>query len=307
MSASFKLFWTLDDISNYANKFSEHALYIEKVRKFMECEPKITGGEEKVPEFTSLELKNVCFAYPFGKDEGKNVLDSVSLCVNKGEKIALVGYNGAGKTTLTKLIMRLYDVSEGEVLYNGRNIKDYDPESYRKRIGAVFQDYKIFAATLAENVLAREYSPEDQDLVMSAVKAAGLEDKLAELSEGIHTQLTTEFSDRGVGLSGGESQKVAIARVFAGDYDLVIMDEPSSALDPVAEYELNRSVSENAKDKTLIFISHRLSTTRMADRIYMFEGGKIVEWGSHDELMAKNGKYAHMYTVQAKKYLSEQF
>ena len=138
------------------------------------------------------------------------------------------------------------------------------------------------------------------------LKAASFDSKLSELPDGIHTQLTTEFFDNGVGLSGGESQKVAIARVFAGNFDLMILDEPSSALDPVAEFELNRSIAENAKDKTLIFISHRLSTTQMADRIYMFDGGKIIECGNHEELMAQKGKYAHMYNVQAKKYRTEQ-
>ena len=306
MVASYKLFWTLDDISNYVNKFGEHGMYIEKVRCFMECEPKITGSQKDIPEFSSFEIKDLSFTYPFADKENRRVLDSVSLKINKGEKIAIVGYNGAGKTTLTKLIMRLYDPTKGQILYNNREIRDFDPESYRKRIGAVFQDYKIFAATLAENVLGREFLPGDEDKVINALKAASFDSKLSELPDGIHTQLTTEFFDNGVGLSGGESQKVAIARVFAGNFDLMILDEPSSALDPVAEYELNRSIAENAKDKTIIFISHRLSTTQMADRIYMFDGGKIIESGNHEELMAQKGKYAHMYTVQAKKYQSEQ-
>ncbi len=305
ISSCFKLFWTLDDISNYVNKFNEHGLYIEKVRRFMETEPKIRGDEKDVPGFESFELRNVSFGYNFG-GEKKAVLSDISLKLRRGEKIAFVGYNGAGKTTLTKLIMRLYDVENGEILYNGRNIKDFDPESYRRHIGAVFQDYRIFAASLAENVLGRECAPGDEEKVLSALGAASFEDKLSELPEGIHTQLTTEFSDKGVGLSGGEAQKVAIARVFAGEHELMILDEPSSALDPVAEFELNRSIAENAGDKTLIFISHRLSTTRMADRIYMFEQGRIIESGTHDELLAQNGKYAHMYTVQAKKYLADQ-
>ena len=137
---------------------------------------------------------------------------------------------------------------------------------------------------------------------MTALRAASFEDKLAELPNGIHSQLTTEFSKDGVGLSGGEAQKIAIARVFAKPYELIIMDEPSSALDPVAEYELNQSILKNAVDKIVIFISHRLSTTRMADRIYMFDNGEIIEAGSHDELMTLGGKYAKMYQVQAKKY-----
>ena len=142
----------------------------------------------------------------------------------------------------------------------------------------------------------------DEETVMHALKAASFTEKLASLPDGIHSQLTREFSKQGVGLSGGESQKIAIARVFAHPYDLIIMDEPSSALDPIAEYELNQSILQNAADKTVIFISHRLSTTRMADRIYMFDHGEVIECGTHEELMAQNGKYAEMYHVQAKKY-----
>ena len=150
-----------------------------------------------------------------------------------------------------------------------------------------------------------EYTDADEKTVMSALSAASFDEKLKQLPNGIHSQLTTEFSQDGVGLSGGESQKIAIARVFARPFELIIMDEPSSALDPIAEYELNQSILKNAEGKTVIFISHRLSTTRMADRIYMFDNGEIVERGSHDELMLKNGKYAEMYRVQAKKYRTE--
>ena len=166
----------------------------------------------------------------------------------------------------------------------------------------MFQDYKIFAATIAENVMGGEYTDADEEAVMSALRAASFDEKLKQLPNGIHSQLTTEFSQDGVGLSGGESQKIAIARVFARPFELIIMDEPSSALDPIAEYELNQSILTNAKGKTIIFISHRLSTTRMADRIYMFDDGEIVECGSHDELMRLDGQYAEMYRIQAKKY-----
>ncbi len=299
--ASFKLYWTIDDIGNYINKFNEHSLYIEKFRKFLEYEPSIKGEITDVPNFESLKIKGLDFVYPFTKDD-KKTLENIDIEITKGEKIAFVGYNGAGKTTLIKLLMRLYDTTNGEILYNGRNITEYAPESYREHIGAVFQDYKVFAATLAENVMGGEYTDEDEERVMSALSAASFGDKLAQMPQGIHSQLTTEYSEDGVGLSGGESQKVAIARVFAKPFELIIMDEPSSALDPIAEYELNQSILKNAEGKTVIFISHRLSTTRMADRIYMFDGGRIVEFGSHDELMQQNGKYAEMYRVQAQKY-----
>ncbi len=301
--ASFKLYWTIEDIGRFFNKFNEHSLYIEKVKRFVEYEPTIKGEKTEVPAFESLTIKNLDFAYPFTTD-GKKVLEGLNFEIKKGEKIALVGYNGAGKTTLIKLLMRLYDTTDGEILYNGQNITEFAPEKYREHIGAVFQDYKVFAATVAENVIGGEYTDADEDTVMSAISAASFDEKLSQLPNGIHSQLTTEFSKDGVGLSGGESQKIAIARVFARPFELIIMDEPSSALDPIAEYELNQSILKNAQGRTVIFISHRLSTTKMADKIYMFDDGRIIESGSHDELMLMNGKYAEMYRVQAKKYKS---
>lgn len=301
ITASFKLYWTIDDIGNYLNKFHEHSLYIEKVKKFIEYEPKIKGEETEAPVFESLTISNLNFVYPFTKDD-KKTLQDLNLEIRKGEKVAFVGYNGAGKTTLIKLLMRLYDTTSGEILYNGRNITEFAPDKYREHIGAVFQDYKVFAATVAENVMGDEYTDADEEAVMAALRAASFDEKLKQLPNGIHSQLTTEFSKDGVGLSGGEAQKIAIARVFARPFELIIMDEPSSALDPIAEYELNQSILKNAEGRTIIFISHRLSTTRMADKIYMFDGGRIVESGSHDELMFLNGKYAEMYRVQAKKY-----
>ncbi len=301
INASFKLYWTIDDIGNYLNLFHEHSLYIEKVKKFIEYEPKIKGNERAVPGFELLTIKNLDFIYPFSKTEEK-ILSNINLEIKKGEKIAFVGYNGAGKTTLIKLLMRLYDCTGGEILYNGQNITELAPEQYREHIGAVFQDYRIFAASVGENVLGGVYTEADRQAVVSALHAASFDDKLKRLENGIHSQLTTEFSKDGVGLSGGEAQKIAIARVFAKPFELIIMDEPSSALDPIAEYELNQSILENAQNKTVIFISHRLSTTRMADRIYMFSNGRIIESGSHDELVEQNGKYAEMYRIQAQKY-----
>ena len=304
INACNKLFWIIGDLGNYFTQFSEHSLYLEKVKEFLEYEPKIKGERTVVPEFESLTLNNVSFSYPFAK-EGEMILKNVDFKISKGEKIAFVGYNGAGKTTLIKLLMRLYDTTEGEILYNGENIREYSPEHYRKHIGTVFQDYRIFAATLAENVLGGEYTDGDEEKVLAALHAASFDSKLEGLENGIHTHLTREFRNDGEGLSGGEAQKVAIARVFAGDHDIIIMDEPSSALDPIAEYQLNQSILEYTEDKTVIFISHRLSTTRMADRIYMFDSGRIIEEGSHDALMALGGKYAAMFRLQAKKYRSE--
>lgn len=217
-------------------------------------------------------------------------------------KIAIVGYNGAGKTTLIKLIMRLYDPNEGEILLNGVNIKEYDVEEYRRKIGTVFQDFKIFAATVKENVLLDFADTDSDEAVISSLEKSGFSDRLSTLSDGLSTDLTTEFEEKGVNLSGGEAQKLAVARVFYKNANLIILDEPSSALDPLAEYNLNRSMLHAAEHKSVVLISHRLSTTRLADRIYMLEQGRIIEEGTHAQLLAQGGKYAQMWRVQAGQY-----
>ncbi len=311
--------WLISNLIHKLTKYAKHSLFIEKYREFLRYKPVVVSGLLPAPEFECLEIRNASFSYEFEnmprykfhdenyttpkKKECKNVLNNVNMSIKSGEKIALVGYNGAGKTTLIKLIMRLYDVTEGEILYNGINIKEYDIDKYRNKIGVVFQDYKIFATSIAENVMNGKYSPEtDRQTVLDALEKADFTEKLKTLENGIDTHLTREFNEEGTNLSGGEQQKIAIARVFAKNCDLMILDEPSSALDPIAEYNLNQAITEKTKDKTVIFIAHRLSTTRMADRIYMFDSGSIVEEGSHDELMELNGKYAEMFRVQAEKY-----
>ena len=317
----WSLRWNIATFIEKLSKFPKHSLFLEKYYGFLNYKPRTVSGELPVPEFASLELKNVSFTYDFSdnpkyqyhdadykppESKSTEALKNVSLTLKRGEKIAIVGYNGAGKTTLIKLIMRLYDPTSGSVLMNGVNIKKYDLPSYRDKIGTVFQDYKIFAATVAENVMNGFYDEtRDRETVLSALSAAGFTEKLSELENGVDTVLTREFDEKGTNLSGGESQKVAIARVFAKPFELIIMDEPSSALDPVAEYELNQAILKYAADKTVIFISHRLSTTRMADRIYMFDSGSLIEDGTHDELMAMKGKYAEMFELQAEKYHAE--
>ncbi|MBQ9718601.1 MAG: ABC transporter ATP-binding protein, partial [Clostridia bacterium] len=310
----WNLNWSMYDLARNLIRMPDNAQYIGKYLKFLSYEPKIVSGDRMAEPLETIELKNVTFAYQTSENEAKkddsekkeemprNSLDGINLTIRKGEKIAIVGYNGAGKTTLTKLLMRLYDPTEGEILYNGHSLREYDIPSLRSRIGTVFQDYKIFASTIAENVLGHACADSDRDTVTDALTKATFREKLDSLEKGMDTELTKEFYDDGVNLSGGESQKVAIARIFAKPYDLVIMDEPSSALDPIAEYELNHTILEYAQDKTVVFISHRLSTTRMADRILMFADGRLIESGSHDELMAKNGKYAEMFKLQAEKY-----
>ena len=312
--------WMLSDLMDRLTKYTKHSLYTEKYLEFMRAEAKIRAGKTEIPPFRSLELCDVSFSYDFSDHakyryheedytppaatDGKDALRHVNLRINAGDKIAIVGYNGAGKTTLIKLMMRLYDPTEGKILYNGVDIREYDPVAYRQQIGTVFQDFKIFATSVAENVMNGEYSgtAEEQATVHRALEAADFTEKLSKLPHGIDTHLTREFNDEGTNLSGGEAQKVAIARVFARAYPIVIMDEPSSALDPMAEYNLNQSILHNTEGKTVIFISHRLSTTRIADTIYMFEKGRLIEQGSHTALLASGGKYAEMFRLQSEKY-----
>lgn len=289
------------NISTYA----QNSLYIEKFKQFLFCDCKVVNlpnAEIVSDEKPVIELKNVNFIYETNEEP---TLYDINMKIMPGEKIALVGYNGSGKSTLIKLIVRLYDPNNGEITLNGKNIKEHDLKSYRDSFGVVFQDFQLFAATIAENVkMDIVDEAKDNQKVEKALEQSGFDQKLESLEDGVSTLLTREFSKSGVNLSGGESQKVAIARVFEKKCNIAILDEPSSALDPVSEYEINQSMLGVANDKTVIFISHRLSTTVMADKIYMLEKGSIIEEGSHAELMEKGGKYAEMFNMQAEKYLS---
>ena len=281
----------------------ETSLYVSKIREFLNYEPKIVSKENLIPSNNAkeIELDKVSFAYGKNKDM---LIKDMDLHIKAGEKIALVGYNGAGKTTLVKLLMRLYDTKGGVIRADGRDIKEYDAKKYRDTIGTVFQDFQIFAGTVKENVVLDVADGIGDDGIRKALSESGLMERIDRFDKGLDTELTTEFSEEGVNLSGGESQKLAISRVFYKDAGLMILDEPSSALDPIAEYQLNHAMIEATGDKTVIFISHRLSTTRIADRIIMLEKGSIVEQGTHEELLSKNGKYAQMWKVQAGAYIA---
>lgn len=280
----------------------ENSTYLAQIHSLLSQESKICS-EKNSPVPTkpaALWVEHVDFSYV----PGKPVLRDINLSIQPGQKIALVGYNGSGKTTLVKLLLRLYNPDNGRICYDGQDIRDYEPETYRHSIGSVFQDFKIYAATLKENVLLdiSNESKEERFDVENALHAAHFTLNDKRLIYQVETSLTTEFEKDGVNLSGGESQKVAIARTLYRNQNLLIMDEPSSALDPLAEYKLNQELNEIAKDKTVIFISHRLSTTRDADCIYMMEHGRIVESGTHKELLLQNGKYAAMWKVQSSLY-----
>ncbi len=250
--------------------------------------------------FDHLEVRNASFAY-----DGKHpVLKDINMEIKKGQKIAIVGSNGAGKTTLVKLLLRLYDVDSGSIIINGQDYKETNASSLRVQVGAVFQNVEVYAVSIAENVIFRKpETKEDFDLIQRALAFSGLDTYVNQLPNGIFTDVTREFNKSGAIFSGGQMQRLAIARGYAQNYQLFVLDEPSSALDPLAEAQVYQNMLSLGRDRTIIFISHRLTTTVNADCIYLFEEGRIVEHGRHDDLMALNGKYKAMFTSQASKYL----
>ncbi len=292
----------LNQLARYFTMQQKHCLWVQNMRDFLNYETKVVGGDIEPADFESLEFRNVSFRYD-GND--KNTLNNISFRINKGETFAIVGHNGAGKTTLSKLIMRLYDVTEGEILYNGINIKEYNLAKYREKFASVFQDYRIFAMTVAENVLIEEVDETNIERANKALVQSGVHKKIMTLPEKENTLLTREFDNQGALLSGGESQKVTIARMFAKNFEIAILDEPSSALDPVAESKMYDSLMEGTKGKTVVYISHRLSSATRSDRILVFSKGRLTESGTHDELMALGGEYNEMFTLQASGYKEE--
>ncbi|MBD5158379.1 MAG: ABC transporter ATP-binding protein [Butyrivibrio sp.] len=298
------LSWRTSDAVELIVSLAKESAFVANLRDFLSYEPKAdSSGLIKAQELSDIEIKNMSFTYEGAE---KPTLHDVNINVRKGEKIAIVGHNGAGKTTFVKLLMGLYNVTEGEITVNGVNINDYEPKSLHRCFGTVFQDLQVFALPLSHNVLMRKpANEEERKLVEASLRKAQFGDKLDSLENGIDTMVTKEFDENGMGLSGGEAQKIAIARVFARKPDIVILDEPSSALDPIAEYNMYKNMLDATENETVIFISHRLSATRDADRIYLFENGTVIEQGSHEELLKLNGKYTRMWKLQAQNYLAE--
>ena len=290
-------------IADSLSSLSNVALYFQNLRDFFDYESKVVSGELEAGEFESIEFKNVSFKYPSAK---KYSLRNVNLKINKGETVAIVGVNGAGKTTFVKLLLRFYDPDEGEILYNGRNIRDYNVESLHSRFATVFQDYKTFALSVNENVICHECSEKEKRIAEKALIQSGVYDKIMTLPNGADTVLTREFDETGAGLSGGETQKTAVARMFAKDFDVAILDEPSSALDPIAEYNMYENLIKATKNKTVIYISHRLSSAVLSDNIFVLKNGTVIESGNHTELMELGGDYCSMFTLQASRYKGEE-
>lgn len=294
--------WRVKETVKFMNRAGKSCMYMNNLKDFLEYEPveHQAGTRDVEQPLGDIDMKDITFTYAGAKNP---VINGLTLHIKKGEKIALVGENGAGKTTLVKLLMGLYEIQQGTITINGIDIREYEQDQFHQHFGTVFQDLQIFALPLSHNVLMREPKDEkERMLVEEALKKAQFGDKLKGLPNGIDTMLTKEFDTDGFVTSGGQAQKIAIARVFAKNPDIVILDEPSSALDPIAEYLMYDNMLHASKGKTVFFISHRLSSARIADRIFYLEHGQVKECGSHDELMKKNGNYANMFRVQAKQY-----
>lgn len=283
-------------------EFSDHAQYTEKFKQFWFYESKIKSKPNAVmPAKTDIiGFQDVEFAYDKTQTA---VLQDISLQLSGKEKIAIVGANGAGKTTLIKLLLRLYETGKGYIYHNQQDIKELELAAYRKRFSCLFQDFNLYACTLGENIAMRPLG-EERAALEKMINKAGFGDKYKRLPDGMHTIITREFNNSGTILSGGEKQKVAIARVIYQDADCYILDEPTSALDPIAEAEFNQAIMAFAEDKMLLIISHRLTTTRFVDKILVLDQGKLIEVGTHQELLALNGKYALLYRLQANQYQS---
>ena len=251
---------------------------------------------------TGFKIENLSFSY----DGNKQVLTNISMQIKPGEKIAIVGLNGAGKSTLVKLICRMYQADSGEILINGRNIYEYDYTSYMDTISAVFQDYRIFNFTIAENISCQA---KDCDVaeVKRLIREVGLEEKVKELPLGMESRFGKDYDEDGIEMSGGQAQKIAIARALYKKASMVILDEPASALDPIAEAEIYEKFNSLVEEKTAIYISHRMSSSVFCDKILIIDGGTVADFDTHESLMKKTESlYYKLFMSQAENYKLEE-
>lgn len=305
-SSTWQVSGYLQSVLNIIPQLKQNCMYLENLDAILDYKPQINDKQGakllNKSKLHEISVENLTFTYP---NNDSPTLHNISVNIKPGERIAIVGYNGAGKSTFIKLLMRLYDVDEGTVKIDGIDVRDYSQASLRENFGVAFQDFQYFAYNLAENIIFRdsgEMLASELEHIEEAINYAGLKNKIDTLQQGLFTQLTKEFDSEGAILSGGETQKLALARAFAKDNSILILDEPTSAMDPMAENQLYQNMFKIAEGKTLIFISHKLSSAKMADRVFLFEDGRIVESGSHEELMKLNGKYAEMFNTQSSYY-----
>lgn len=291
---------SLGSLLSLVSELKVNGTHLQTTFEFLDTPNHMVHGEKEAPKDYGnyeIEFRDVSFCYP---GAGEKALSHVSITFRAGDKLALVGRNGSGKTTFIKLLCRLYDPTEGEILLNGVNIKDYDYESYLDIFSVVFQDFQLFSFPIGQNVAADyEYDP---DKAKACLAQAGFERRMEELPKGLDTYLYTWMEDDGIDISGGEGQKIAIARALYKDAGIVVLDEPTAALDPLAEEEIYTRFSDMVAGKTAIYISHRLSSCRFCDCIAVFDKGQITEVGHHDELVKAGGHYATLWEAQAQYY-----
>lgn len=291
------LVWNVQELVKRCNYAYEYVLFMKYPEAMEKHQDPVKEG------LHTIEFRDVCFAYP-GTD--KLILDHVNIRIRPGEKLSVVGLNGAGKTTFIKLLCRLYDPTSGEILLDGKDIREYEYDAYMKQFAPVFQDFKLFGFTIGENILFQEEtlrSGEETQKLERLMKLVEMDEFISKQEKGIDTTVFTVFDEEGIEPSGGEQQKIAIARALYKDAPVIILDEPTAALDPVAEYEIYRQFHTLVGEKTAIYISHRLSSCRFCDTIAVFADGKIQEYGSHDQLAnIPNGIYAGMFEAQARYY-----
>lgn len=280
---------------------SKHSLALSSIREFLEY-PEVFRFEGGIPipkaDSYELKLENVTFRYP-GTE--KNILENINLTIRPGEKLAVVGLNGAGKTTLVKLLCGFYDPTEGRVLFNGVDIREFNRREYYDMISGVFQDMSVLSVTVAETV-AQSVEHIDMDRVKNCIEKAGLTRKVESLPKGYDTYVDRNVYEDGVEFSGGETQRLLLARALYKNGAVLVLDEPTAALDPIAENDIYMKYNEMSGGKTSIFISHRLASTRFCDRILFIKDGGIAEEGTHESLLAANGGYAELFQVQARYY-----
>ncbi len=297
--------WRASSVISSLNGILNDNIYLNKFNEFYRYEPKIVSRKDETVDvsFGGIKIEHLYFKY---ENNDNYTLRDICMEVRPKQKIALVGYNGAGKSTLINLILRLYDPDQGTITYNQKNICDYNVKNYRSKYGIVFQDINVYAATVGQNIAmdTKVYSDAEMQDIMNSLH---LKEKINNYESGFQTQLTHELSDSGEMLSIGQSQCLALARIFINpEKQLYILDEPTSALDPVAEEEILSTINSYLADKTVIYISHRFSASKIADKIYFMENGQIVEQGTHDELICQRGRYAYMFNLQAKYYRDDE-
>lgn len=295
----------INEILQALSALRERSAHTDDYRSFMDI-PSADDKAQTIPippaDKYTFEFKNVSFKY---RGQEKYALKNVNLTLHAGEKLAVVGLNGAGKSTFIKLLLRLYDVTEGCILMNGTDIRKFDRKEYYELFAPAFQDVMVFAFPVAENVSMKEPFNTDKAEAEKMLRLAGLGDKLDKLEKGVDTELLKVLYDDGVDLSGGEKQKLALARALYKKSKIIVLDEPTAALDALAEFRLYQSFNELVGNRTAVYISHRLSSTRFCDRVAMFKDGEMVEIGTHDSLMEADGAYADMFRVQAQYYVED--